>query len=154
MPTTRKSKVIVAIWHRADKGKTETLRELAKLILQTYPQHTILNSVPPAIPMKGAGDFRVVVSINGRVVAVESQGDPKTNLLGRLQDLVNNFNADVIFCSTRTKGDTVVAVDNLATQNGFETIWTSTYQTDTHQKTANRLKAEHILDLVIKLSIL
>jgi hypothetical protein len=152
MSTNRKPKAILAIWHTADKGKTETLREIATLLLHTFPRYSAILPAPSVVPP--SGDFRLVVNINGRIVAVESRGDPNTNLLNRLQDLATNFCADVIFCSTRTKGDTVAAVDDVAASSGFEVIWTSTYQTDKHQKVANRLKAEHVIDLMRKLSYL
>lgn len=149
---TPKPKTILALWHVANRGKTETLREVANLLLQTYPNHVAVFPIPLAVPP--TGDFRMVVRISGRVVAVESQGDPGTDLNGRLLDLVNNFGAEVIFCSTRTKADTVAAVENLRITQGFEAIWTSTYQTDRNHNFVNRLKAQHIIELVRGLSIL
>lgn len=152
MSTPPMQNAILAIWHVANKGKTETLREVARLLLQTFPQHHPIFPIPLVVPQ--TGDFRMVVSINGRVIAVESEGDPNTDLSGRLKDLVNKFGANVIFCSTRTKGDTVAAVDDLATAHGFEVIWTSTYQTATSHGLANHLKAEHIIELMRRLSFL
>lgn len=145
-------KGIIAIWHVANRGKTETLRELARLLLETFPTHVPVFPNPPAVP--DSGDFRLVVEINGRIVAVESQGDPHTDLHGRLLDLVNNLGVDVIFCSTRTRGDTVAAVEHLRMTRGFETIWTSTYQTERGHSVVNHLKAQHIIELVRNLSIL
>jgi len=152
MNTTRKSKAILTVWHAGNKGKTETLREVANLLLQTFPQYSSIYPVPSAVPK--TGDFRIVVKINGRIVAVESQGDPKTDLKGRLLDLANNFGADVIFCSTRTKGDTVAAVEDLAVSNGFEVIWTSTYQTNNNHNIVNNLKAIHIIELMRRLAFI
>lgn len=108
--------------------------------------------VPMIVPP--TGDFRVVAKIDGRVVAVESQGDPHTNLSGRLLELSDAFGAEVIFCSTRTKGDTVAAVENLRMTRGFDTIWTSTYQAAGNHELVNRMKAKHIVELVRGLSIL
>jgi hypothetical protein len=147
-----KPRSVIAIWHVANRGKTQTLRELAKLLLVTYPNHAAIFPVISAVP--DMGDFRLVVEISGRVVAVESRGDPHTDLRERLLDLANNFGADVIFCSTRTKGDTMNAVENLRRTRGFETIWTSTYQTDRSHNLVNHLKAQHIIELARSLSIL
>lgn len=85
---------------------------------------------------------------------MESRGDPHTDLNGRLLELADTFSADVIFCSTRTRGDTVAAVENLRLARGFDTIWTSTYQTGGNHGLVNRMKAQHIVELVRSLSIL
>ncbi|MEG4904787.1 hypothetical protein [Microcoleus sp. F10-A1] len=145
-------RTILALWHVADKGKTATLREFANLLLSTYPAFIPIVPVPANIPI--TGDFRLVVEINGVIIAVESQGDPNTNLRGRLIDLADNFHCDIILCSTRTKGDTIDAVDNLWQTRGFQTIWTSTYQMATNHQLVNRAKARHLLDLLQSLSLI
>lgn len=146
-----KTKTIVALWHTASKGKTATLREVARLLNQQAPEGIItpFNNIP------NTGDFRFVIEINGIVVGIESQGDPNTNLENCLFELANEYNCSVIFCATRTRGSTVEAVDSLLPQ-GFQTIWTSTYQIDgeNQQNIANRTKAKHLLDLLGELNIL
>ena len=139
-------KTITAIWHTANKGKTETLRELAQLLVSTYPNHKIVSGGKTPIPLKG--DFRLVLNINGKIVAIESQGDPNTGLRERLDDLTGNLHADLIFCSTRTKGDTVNAVDVVSSMHSYDLVWTSTYQTTSNYTLVNRLKAKHILELM------
>lgn len=139
-------KTILAIWHVADKGKTATLREFANLLLVTYP--TFISVVPIPAVISTIGDFRLIVEINGKIIGVESQGDPNTNLRGRLLDLADNFHCDIILCSTRTRGDTIHAVDNLWQTRGFQTIWTSTYQMSTNHNLVNQAKARHLLDLL------
>jgi hypothetical protein len=141
-------KTVLSIWHTSDKGKTDTLRAFANLLLTTFPSFTAIFPVTGIVPL--TGDFRLVVQINGKIIGIESQGDPNTTLQNRLLDLADNFKCDVILCSTRTRGDTVVAVDNLLHTRGFDTIWTSTYQIDgrPQQIIANNLKAKHILDLL------
>jgi len=141
-------KTVLSIWHTSDKGKTETLREFANLLLTTFPSFTPIFPLKATVP--ATGDFRLVVQINGKIIGVESQGDPNTNLQNRLLDLADNFKCEVILCSSRTRGDTVLAVDNLFHTKGFDTIWTSTYQIAgrPQQIIANNLKAKHILDLL------
>jgi len=147
-------KTILAIWNSADKGKTDTLREFANLLLSTYPSYKLIYPIPLSIPP--VYDFRLVVEVKGVIVGIESQGDPNTHLENRLFDLESKFNCDIILCTTRTRGDTVAAVDNLASKRGFEVIWTSTYQIDdpTKHSIVNKLKAEHILELFKGLSLL
>jgi len=147
-------KTILAIWHSAEKGKTETIREFAKLLIEKYNIDTDINLEPILIPTKA--DFRLIVNINGKVVGIESQGDPGTGLKDRLIVLADLNNCDIIICSTRTKGETIDAVDNLHYNYGFQTIWTSTYQIakESEQKLANKLKAKHIIDLLQTLELI
>lgn len=148
------TKTVLAIWHSADKGKTETLREFTKLLLTTYPTYKPIFPIQVNIPI--AGDFRVVIEIKGKIIGIESQGDPSTNLQARLIELVDTFHCEVILCSSRTKGDTVYAVNNLYTKRGFQIIWDSTYQVadQTLHSTMNYLKAKHLLDLIQRLSLI
>jgi hypothetical protein len=147
-------KTILSIWHTADKGKSETLREFGNLLLCTYPSFRPIFPAIASVPL--TGDFRLVVEIKGKIIGVESQGDPNTDLENRLIDLADNFKCEIILCSSRTRGDTVLAVDHLAATRGFQTIWTSTYQIANRiQHTlANQLKAKHILDLLQSLGLL
>lgn len=143
------NKTIVAVWHSGSKGKTSTLRAVATHLLRIYPSHKILHgSIPPA------GDFSLVVSINRQVIAVESRGDPRTQLLERLQDIAVKFKPDIIFCTTRTKGDTIQAVETIEKNHGYEAIWTSTYQTSSNQAAANDLKGQHLIALLQGLGII
>ena len=145
-------KTIIAIWNIADKGKTATIREFAKLLITTYPNYRLIFPIPIVIPT--TGDFRLIIEINGKIIGIESQGDPKTNLKNRLLELSDNFNCDIILCSTRTKGDTIEAVDNLFNNRGFQTIWTSTYQMATNHNLVNQAKAKHLLDLLQLLNLI
>ena len=147
-------KTILSIYQVSNKGKTETLREFANFILHSYPS---FRSIFPAVAIVPPfGDFRLVVEVNGKIIGIESEGDPNSNLKNRLLDLADNFECDVILCTSRTKGKTIDAVDNLYYTRGFETIWTSTYQIEnkSHHSLVNQLKAKHILDLLQSLGLL
>lgn len=146
-------KAVLAVWNKAGMGKTSTLRDLVDVLRQAYPNSAPLVPTPPAVI--GDGDIRWIINIDGLVVAIESRGDPKTNLKGRLIELVEKWNVDVIFCSTRTSGETVAAVENLRESYDFETIWTSTYQVAKNMHvTANAIKARHIIELMQSLGYL
>jgi hypothetical protein len=147
-------KTVLAIWHSGSKGKSGTLREFANLLLTTYPSFGSIFPNPATIPPDG--DFRLVVKINGIIIGIESKGDPNTNLRERLVDLSDNFHCDIILCSTRTRGDTVNAVEHLHSSKGFQLIWTSTYQIvdESSQLPLNQLKARHLLELLNELSLL
>lgn len=147
-------KTIVAIKNSSDKKKTETLREFASLMLTTYPNLIPILPIPAFVPSEW--DFRLVVEINGIRIAIESQGDPNSKLQERLFDLADNFNVDIILCTTRTKWETVYAVEDLCNQKGFQYIWSSTYQMigKANQDIANQAKARHLLDLLQSLALI
>jgi hypothetical protein len=147
---------VIAIWHESSKGKSETLREFAQLLLRTYPGYRPVFPIPAFISPAGQ-DFRLVVEINGTIVGIESQGDPGTRLKERLEELaVTQFRCKLILCTSRTRGSTIEAVDNLWIAHGFDVIWTSTYQiaNNANHHLVNQLKARHILELVQTLGLI
>lgn len=147
-------KTVIALWHESNKGKTESLRAFGRLLLATYPLYVSKVPVPAIVP--ATHDFRMVVEINGKIIGIESKGDPGTGLWEKLEDLADNYHCDIILCSTRTRGSTVEAVDNLWKTRGFQTIWTSTYQIDdkANHLLVNSLKAKHLLNLLQSLGLL
>lgn len=150
------TKTILALWHSGSKGKTQTLRELAILLLKNYPTFSPIYPITSSISSSDIHDFRLVVKINGIIIGIETQGDPNTNLKGRLLDLVNTYNCDIILCTSRTRGETVAAVEHIHNTFGYQTVWTSTYQVENRfQDTlVNQLKAKHLLDLLQSLKLI
>lgn len=145
---------IIAIWNAGSKGKSSTILALANLLLLRFPRDIIHSSKNVNVLTI---DFRLIIRINGRVIALESQGDPNTGLENRLGDIITNPNyvrPNVIICSTRTRGETVWAIDNIAGLYDYETIWTSTYQTRQNHNVVNGIKAQHLLDLMTQLQLL
>jgi hypothetical protein len=147
-------KTVLAIWHLGDKGKTETIRAFANHLLSTYSTFRPVLPIPAFIPIKG--DFRLVVEIDGKIVGIESQGDPTTNLKARLQDLADSFNCEIIICSSRTKGDTIRAINNLRDTRGYQIIWTSTYEivNKGYHNFVNQLNGKQLLELLQGLSLI
>jgi hypothetical protein len=144
---------IIAIWNSGGKGKSSTILALANLLLRKYPNHIVIYSSKDISKLSIV--FTLIIKINGKTIALESQGDPGTGLEKRLDKIVNNYNPNLVFCTCRTRGETVYAVDNTANNFGYDTIWTSTYQvTNNNDDSANQIKAEHLLDLILQLGLL
>lgn len=145
-------KLVIAISNASNQGKTETLRFFANLLLSSY-KYKAISPIPAAIHPDH--DFRLVVEINGKIIGVESEGDPGTNRYKRIQELVK-MNCDIILCTARTRGETVWVVDDLYNTHGYERIWTSTYQIKdkTQHNLLNELKAQHLLELIKSLGLL
>jgi hypothetical protein len=142
-----KKKTVLSICHSGGRGKTESVRQFAISLLSAYPVRTEIIPIPAIIPIKG--DFRIIVKINGIIIGIESQGDPNSRLKIKLNELADVYKCDIIVCTSRTRGETIVAVDSLKPK-GFEIIRTSTYQTDEklQQNIVNTTKGKHILELL------
>ncbi|NEM99456.1 hypothetical protein [Pontibacter burrus] len=146
-------KTILSVWNSGGKGKSGTIRELARILLANYPGYIPVK--PLTINIPSDIDFLIVIEIDGIRVGIVSQGDPGTGLDRKLKELADEHNCDIIICATRTRGETVKIVDRIAKSRGYDTIRTSTYQVSTtHRKLANQLKAKHLLDLLQSLELL
>ena len=147
-------KTIVVLRNKGDKGKTETLRAFANIIISTYPELKEITPIPINVPTEH--DFKLVVEINGKIIGIESQGDPNSGLREKLELLANKDQCDLILCSTRTKRDTVRAVNEIAQKYNYDKIWTSTYEiaNKNNEQLVNTLKGKHILELIQQLGLI
>lgn len=143
---------IIAIWNSGGKGKSSTILNLANLLMTSYPSHTVIYCSKNASAL--TIDFRLILEISGKTIALESQGDPKTDLEKRLDDIAVTYKPDLVICSTRTRGETVHAVHRIAHKHSFDKIWTSTYELTHSHNIVNIAKSEHLLDLIIRLGLI
>lgn len=106
-------KTTLAVWGVANIGKSQTIKSVYDLLLSKYPkakqEHVI-----------DGKDVRAVVTINGKKIGIESQGDPNSRLFESLELFVK-VKCQVIVCATRTRGATVTAVESLETN--YDVIW-------------------------------
>lgn len=144
-------KTILAVKNPGRKGKSSTTLELANL-MRINPESTIIFSSIPLTDL--ITDFTLIIEIRGKIVAFESQGDPGTDLENRLEGIIRTYNPDIIFCTCRTRGETVAAINNIAHSYAYDIIWTSTYEATHSHNIVNKLKAEHLQDLIIKLGLM
>jgi hypothetical protein len=89
-------------------GKSQTIRTVVELLTANHPDATIEHNHTTKV------DTRVVLTINGRKIGIESR------LINDSLDLLVNARCDVIVCVTRTSGATVNAVNAL---QGFDINW-------------------------------
>jgi hypothetical protein len=108
---------VIALWGRLNLGKSETIRKVYELLISKY-KDAKTNEYPK--PILNRVDIRVVLTINGIKIGIESQGDP-----GRLPESLSLFvevSCNIIICATRTRGHSVDAVNALE-QNNYDIIW-------------------------------
>jgi hypothetical protein len=104
----------IALKGRANSGKTYTISKVYELLKAKYPAFKEED-------FKITVDIRVILIINGFRIGIESQGDPDS----RLEKSLNLFikkECDVIVCATRTRGQTVEAVEKLS-KFGYDFKW-------------------------------
>lgn len=140
---------IILVSNSAKKGKSSTLVELANVFLSKYLDVEILYSYKH----KTSIDFTLIIKAKGSIVAFESQGRPNTQLENRLEIIIQTYNPKVLFCTSRTKGETLQAVNRIATKFSYNCIKTTTYQVNSNFEIANKTKAKHLFYLLIQLEL-
>lgn len=101
-------KRIIAIYGTSNVGKSETIKLVYTKLLKMFPSITFFKNFIQITPQKG--DICVVFTINGKIIGIESQGDPNSRIFKSLQIFIN-LNCNVIICATRTRGATVKEVE-------------------------------------------
>lgn len=92
---------IIALQGTGNSGKTNTLLYVFAQLKAKYPFATVQEC------HQGTHDIKIVLhNVDGKVVGIESQGDPNSRLLISLSDFLKK-KCDIIFCTCRTRGMTV-----------------------------------------------
>ncbi|MDR3012869.1 MAG: hypothetical protein LBU70_06630 [Chitinispirillales bacterium] len=138
-------KIVVALKGISKIGKTETLKKLIKILLE-LPSGNILYQSSDKYK-----DAILIIKIKGLIIGVITQGDPGTELDKKLYEM-KSFNCSLIFCASRTRGDTISVVKDFSIKHNFGLIWTSTYYAEIKEiyyniDGLNELKAEQLLKL-------
>ncbi|MFH2033045.1 MAG: hypothetical protein ABIJ40_20830 [Bacteroidota bacterium] len=106
-------KKLIALQGTANRGKTSSIKIVYGLIKKQWPKAIIDE-------LNVKSDIKVVMTINGKKIGIESQGDPGSRLPESLDYFVQ-IGCDVIICATRTRGETVQAVKGL--EDKYEICW-------------------------------
>lgn len=140
---------IILISNSANKGKSSTLVELANLILNKYVDAQIVYTYKYETTI----DFTLVIRVKGKIVAFESKETPNNQPENRLEKVITTYNPDILFCTSKTKGATLNAVNRITSEFDYNCIKTSTYQVNKDFEKANQTKAKHLFYLAIQLEL-
>jgi hypothetical protein len=151
---------IVTVYGRQKEGKSETIKNVCRDLLNTFPQAILLTH--DGQPINYGSDILVAIIIGNVKIGIESQGDPgsrsvKEDSLRYLAD--ENFktvsfqsglgDCNIILCASRTGGETVNKVDQIASVYHYRTLWKSSYYTpDINHDAVNQLAADEIINLI------
>ncbi len=143
-------KYIICDYARACWGKSATTLDVIK-ILDECPCVTSKENGTIGESLDRYAEF---VTDSGIKIAVVTQGDPDSRQEEYLKKASNEFNADVIICTARTRGETVDNVCAIA-KNGYDIIWFQNFSTNNPDSATceelNKCSAVGILKLVGRL---
>jgi hypothetical protein len=130
---------IIALQGAGNSGKTSTLLEVFAQLKVKYPLAKIDEY------HQGTHDIKVVLhNIKGKVVGIESRGDPGSRLETSLPDLLKK-KCDIIFCACRTRGMTVDWINAYKKANNVQFI-PQTYVSAGH-KASNTATAKSLIKM-------
>jgi hypothetical protein len=132
-------KTILTLRGAGNRGKSTTLGMLIEMIKVEYAGVTFEEA-------KFKVDITMVITINGKKVGIETQGDPNSRLGASLKRFIK-IGCKVIICASRSYGSTVDLV-NAAANSGYQIKWfEKTKSANVHdQAAANKAAAKEVFN--------
>ena len=134
---------IFSLRGKAGTGKTTTIKIIYDLLKQNY-----LNANCDEIILKT--DIKIIITINGIKIGIESQGDPNSRLEDSLKYFVEN-GCQIIICAARTRGMTNDWIKQYSNQFEIKWIEKQVSGNEENQNDDNQLQAKHIFEEINKL---
>lgn len=133
---------VIALFGRGNTGKTRCLGHLINIMHREMSGYDYL--------IEGQ-DERVSFDFLGQRIVVCTWGDTYEDEQNNL-DYISHINPDIAIVATRTKGWTVVSVEEFCAQYNIEPKWVEKYVANpgdtSEQEFMNHLQAEQILDYI------
>ena len=98
------AKTLLALSGLPKAGKTKTIKEVYRLLRETYPEATVTWVDPKEEPAESSDkDICLFMEIDGTLIGIESQGDPNSRLQKSLKQFAEHQPpCEVILCARRT----------------------------------------------------
>ena len=138
-------KQIFGLYGISNVGKSETIKSVYRKLTEKFTDFVFHKDFKQIT--SDEGDICVIIIINGKIVGIESQGDPNSRLFISLPIFVK-LNCDIILCATRTRGATVEEVEKLKHTYELKWIKKNPSENSTNHKTDNDKIATDILNLI------
>ncbi|WP_196889057.1 hypothetical protein [Aureivirga sp. CE67] len=140
-------KTIIAIYGRENEGKSETIKNVHKSLLYKFPN---AKKIPENQKIDYSEDINTCISINDFIIGFESQGDPKSRMIN--ENTLNNLaekNCDIIICASRSKGETVHKVNEIANEFNYNVLWISSFfSRQLNTEFLNKKASENIIEII------
>ena len=137
-------KNIYALYGRGEIGKTSTIKEVYNLFVEKFGKEIIVESDTNIFSEQG--DIRIIVKVKGKIIGIESQGDPGSRLKVSL-DIFVKIDCDIILCATRTRGTTVDIVKQLESE--YKINWIKKQDLGNEYEQKNKKLAEDIFNKIV-----
>ena len=138
-------KQIFGLYGRSNVGKSETIKSVYAKLTEKFTNFIFHENFEPIIP--DDRDICVIIIVNGKIIGIESQGDPNSRLFSSLPIFVE-FNCDIILCATRTRGATVKEVEKMELTHEINWIKKNPSENNTNHKSDNDKIATDISNLI------
>ena len=104
-------------------------------------------------PIVDGVDIMDVVNYKGYKIGIKSQGDPGTDHRTDLGKFIMELHVDIIVTASRSTGQTLWSIYDIAKETGFETIVLTPMSTETEYdiypvENLNTKNAEAILEII------
>jgi hypothetical protein len=136
-------KNIITLSGVSNIGKSETIKLLYSKLINEFKDFSFVEDVKQITDDKG--DITVVIVIHGKIIGIESQGDPGSRVVRSLPNFVK-LNCDIIICATRTRGSTVELVEKFS--NEYKIEWMSKKVVKDNFRVVNDKEAGLILEKI------
>ena len=111
-----KKKVVICLYAPASKGKTSSIRIV----------HDMLAGSKKKIwESEKKWDFSSIIKLKENTIGCSSLGDPDSDQEERLEELMKDYQCDIIVTASRIKGTTVEIVEKLSAKYGYSIKWIS-----------------------------
>lgn len=108
-------KKIIALYRTGDKGKTETLNYVIEIL-----QAITTGSLTPLVP--NYTDRKATFVFNGLTVSICTAGDNAAEIKQN-EAYFNNQKCDIAITASRSRGESVDAINAMANSNGVGIQW-------------------------------
>ncbi len=148
-------KTIIATFGVANQGKSESIKSVCKIILDTF------NNAEPTIKKElidYSKDILLAIKIGDIKIGFESQGDPNSRMIW--EDTIRKLadetfdsilgGCQIIICACRSNGATVEKIKEISGQYEYKIIWKSNLTSDNSsiKSTLNRISAQNTIGLI------
>lgn len=140
------NKTIIAVYGVSGVGKTSSVKHFANL----NPVFRDINNQVQSFNPDNSEDIFGTIQIEKTTIGVTSQGDPGTDIINRLRQLIH---CPIIVCTCRTKGSTVADVQNFASVENYTIIWFGNFSTsnrEAHDGTMLNRESGRAMDNVVR----
>lgn len=133
-------KTIICVSAKSNRGKSSTIKKL----------YTMLGGTKT---FADGEDIWEVVTYKGHKIGIKSQGDPGTDHRTDLGNFIVKVHVDVVVTASRSTGQTLWSIYDIAKETGFETIVLTPMSTETEYdiypvENLNTKNAEAILEII------